>query len=194
MVQIQGQALGKEGCVLGCILQQQVGHDDVCCHLVQMACAQVKHLLVLGFLDCCSSCIELGCHCLDAVQIGRICKCFCFLFVVCYDACIHAIGYIADCCYGLQLGCSLVYAGDAGIAVDALTGIFEHEAAAAVYLDAVVCILVAVFAVHALGKRGEGVGELLVFLQFLTLLGSKLAFACNILQGLVDIHIACCLV
>ena len=37
MVQVQGQALGKESFVLCRILQQQMGHDDVCRHLVQVA-------------------------------------------------------------------------------------------------------------------------------------------------------------
>ena len=61
-------------------------------------------------------------------------------------------------------------------------------------LDAVVGVQVGVFGVHALGKRSACRGELLVELEFCLLLVGELAGALDVLEALVDVHVAGCLV
>ena len=62
------------------------------------------------------------------------------------------------------------------------------------HLDAVVGVQVGVFGVHALRKRSACAGELLVELEFCLLLVGELAGALDVLEALVDVHVAGCLV
>ena len=61
-------------------------------------------------------------------------------------------------------------------------------------LDAVVGVQVGVFGVHALGQRRASRSAFLVELEFCLLLVGELAGALDVLEALVDIHIAGCLV
>ena len=61
-------------------------------------------------------------------------------------------------------------------------------------LDAVVGVQVGVFGVHALRKRRACAGEFLVQLEFCLLLVGELAGALDVLEALVDVHVAGCLV
>ena len=62
------------------------------------------------------------------------------------------------------------------------------------HLDAVVGVQVGVFGVHALRKRRASRSELLVELEFCLLLVGELAGALDVLEALVDVHVAGCLV
>ena len=55
--------------------------------------------------------------------------------------------------------------------------------------DRVVRILVGILGGHSLGKRREGIRETGILFHFGTLLGFELAFALDILEGLVDIYV-----
>ena len=61
-------------------------------------------------------------------------------------------------------------------------------------LNGIVGILVGILGVHTLCQRSEGVSQTCIFLLLSTLLGSEFALAGNVVESLVDIHIACCLI
>ena len=61
-------------------------------------------------------------------------------------------------------------------------------------LNGIVGILVGILGVHTLCQRCEGIGKAGVFLLLGALLGSELALAGDVVESLVDIHIACCLI
>ena len=61
-------------------------------------------------------------------------------------------------------------------------------------LDAVVGVLVGILRVHTLGQRREAVGKLAKLLEFLLLLGSEFALTLDVLEALVDVNVAGCLV
>ena len=100
---------------------------------------------------------------------------------------VSARGDVADGGNHLQLGRTLIDAGDAGVTVDALTGVVTHEAATAVNLHAVVGVLVAELARHALGQRREGVGQAVIGLHGLALLGGEGALTADGLERLVHV-------
>ena len=94
----------------------------------------------------------------------------------------------------LQLRRAFVNGGNARVAVEALAGVFEHVAGTAVNLDAVVGVQVRVFGVHALGQRRASRSKFLVELELGLLLVGELAGALDVLEALVDVHVAGCLV
>ena len=61
-------------------------------------------------------------------------------------------------------------------------------------LYGVVGVLVGILGVHTLCQRCEGIGKASVFLLLGTLLWSEFALAGNVVESLVDINVACCLV
>ena len=61
-------------------------------------------------------------------------------------------------------------------------------------LDAVVGVLVGILRVHTLGQWCEAVSEFAVLLEFLLLLGSEFALTLDVLEALVDVNVAGCLV
>ena len=58
------------------------------------------------------------------------------------------------------------------------------------YLDAVVGILVGILRGHTLAEWGESIGQAAVLLLLCTLFWRELALAADVVQCLVDIHIA----
>ena len=64
-VDIYLKALREEFGSLCGVLHQEVAHDDVGSHLVEVAGAEVEQLLILSFLDCGGAGVELGGHCLE---------------------------------------------------------------------------------------------------------------------------------
>ena len=56
--------------------------------------------------------------------------------------------------------------------------------------DGIIGILVGILRVHTLCQWSEGISEALVLLHLLFLFRSQFAVALNVLQALVDIHIA----
>ena len=103
---------------------------------------------------------------------------------------VRAGGDVADGGHDLQLRGALVDVRDAGVAVEAFAGVVLHEARSAVHLDGVVRVAVGELRRHALAHRGEGVGQLGVALLLLALLGRQLALAGDVVEGLVDVHVA----
>ena len=62
------------------------------------------------------------------------------------------------------------------------------------HLNAVVRVLVGILTVHAFSQRCKRIGQTAVLFEFRTLFGIEFAFAADVLQCLIDIDIACCLV
>ena len=62
---IVAQALTEELGRLGSILHEEMAHDDVGSHLVEVACAEVEHVLVASFLHGSGASVELLGHCKD---------------------------------------------------------------------------------------------------------------------------------
>ena len=172
------------------VLDDEMGHYAVSCHFVKPARHEVVELLVGGILYEVRAGFELVCHGLYTCKqrfhfLGTF-----YLLVLAESGEIGTVGHITDGGYGLELCRSFVDAGDTCVAVDALACIFKHESASSVHLDAVVSVLVRIFGVHTLCKRCESVGQSGVFLLFLALFRGELALACDVVEGLVDVHIA----
>lgn len=176
-----------EGLVVLGAEHHQIAHHQVAGHLDQAAGHEVEVLLVAG-----------GSNLLDGLLIGlgqggelggQGCEFTAEAFggIFLDERSIGAGGDVAYGCHYLQLGRAFVDGGDAGVAVDALAGVVLHEAGTAMDLDAVVGVLVAVFAAHALGHGGQGVGELGVLLHLGALLGSEAALAGDVLVSLVHV-------
>ena len=111
-----------------------------------------------------------------------------------HDAEVSSVGDIANGGHHLQLRCTLVDREDARIAIEALTLILHDEARTAMNLYGVISVLVGVFRVHTLCQRRKGIGQTHVFLLFGTFFGCKFTFACDVVECLVDVYIACRLV
>ena len=62
------------------------------------------------------------------------------------------------------------------------------------YLDSIICILVAEFASHTLRHRSERICQTLIFLHLLTLFRCQAAFACNVFVDFVYINETCCFI
>ena len=60
--------------------------------------------------------------------------------------------------------------------------------------DGIVGVLVGILGVHTLGNGSERVGQTGVLLHLCTLFGGELALTGNVLERLVDVYIACCLI
>ena len=89
---IVAQALSKEFGSLCGILHQEVRHDDVGNHFVEMTCAEVEHLLTVCLLDGCSAGIELLCHSLHTSLQTLKLRCNGEFFVVLDDLSIETVG------------------------------------------------------------------------------------------------------
>ena len=110
------------------------------------------------------------------------------------DAEVSAVRDVADSSHYLKLCCTLVDREDTCIAIQTLALVLHNEARTTVYLDGIVGVLVGILRVHTLCQRSEGIGKTRVLLKLLALLGCKLALTRDVLKGLVDINVACCLV
>ncbi len=159
-----------------------------------MAAAEVGEFVVFNGLHVFNSFVELRVHGLsaglEALVFGGHFARFQFL----EHLAVGSGGDVREGGHGLELRRAFVNGGDAGVAVEALAGVFEHVAGTAVNLYAVVGVQVRVFGVHALRKRSASGGELLVTLEFSFFLVGELAGAFDVLEALVDIHVAGCLV
>ena len=193
-VQVHLHALFEQFGGLGGVAEEQLAHHAVGGEFVQVTAAEVGELVVVRGLHDFDSFVELRVHGLraglEALVFGGHFARFQFLEHL-------AVGSGVDVREGgnrLQLRRTFVNGGDACVAVEALASVFKHVAGTAVNLDTVVAVLVGVFGVHALGERRAGTGELLVELEFCLLLVGELAGALDVLESLVDIHIAGCLV
>ena len=193
-IQVHLHALFEQFGCLGGVAEHELAHHAVGCEFVEVAAAEVGELVVVRGLHDFDGFVELHVHglCagLEALVFGGHFARFQFLEHL-------AVGAGGDMREGgnrLQLRRAFVNGGDACVAVETLAGVFEHVARTAVHLDAVVGVQVGVFGVHALRKRRASEGELLVTLEFSLLLVGELAGALDVLEALVDIYIAGCLV
>ena len=180
-VQVYLHALVEQFRRLGGVAEEQLAHHAVGGHFVQVAAAEVGELVVVRGLHSFDSFVELRVHGLsaglEALVFGGHFARFQFLEHL-------AVGAGVDVREGgnrLQLRRAFVNGGDACIAVEALASVFKHVAGTAVHLDAVVGVQVGVFGV-------------LVELEFCLLLVGELAGALDVLEALVDVYIAGCLV
>ena len=193
-VQVHLHALFEQFGCLGGVAEHELGHHAVGGEFVQVTAAEVGELVVVRGLHDFDGFVELRVHGLsaglEALVFGGHFARFQFL----EHLAVGAGGDVREGGNRLQLRRAFVNGGDACIAVEALAGVFEHVAGTAVNLDAVVGVQVGVFGVHALRKRRASGGELLVELEFCLLLVGELAGALDVLESLVDIHIAGCLV
>ena len=193
-VQVHLHALVEQFRRLGCIAEEQLAHHAVGGHFVQVTAAEVGEFVVVRCLHSFDSFVELRVHGLsaglEALVFGGHFARFQFL----EHLAVGAGGHVRESCNRLQLRRAFVNGGDACVAVEALAGVFEHVAGTAVHLDAVVGVQVGVFGVHALGERRASGSELLVKLEFCLLLVGELAGALDVLEALVDVHVAGCLV
>ena len=172
------------------ILNQQVRHYAHGSHFVKTASHEVQQFLIAAFLNGIGAGFELIRHFFYAVQQRLHFFAARNQLIVAQGGGIRTVGDVADGGYRLQLCSTFVDAGDTCIAINALTGIFQHEAGTAVNLDTVVSILVGVFGVHTFCQRCEGIGQFGIFLLFLTFFRSQFAFAGDVVQCLVDVYVA----
>ena len=184
----------EEAVVAFGIEQEEVAHDDVC-----EAFGKTANVVFEGFA--CTLGGELGVHGLivgshlakDFAQGGEL-----FAYghsIIVGDAFeIAAIANAFGSSDDLQLRCTFVDAEDSSIAVEAFTGVFFHESAAAVDLDAVVGALVGVFTGHQFGERREAVGITQGGFHGLTLFGSEGADFGETVIAVGEVHLTCCLV
>ncbi len=193
-VQVHLHALFEQFRRLGGVAEEQLAHDAVRGHLVEVAGAEVEEFVVLGSLHDFDCLVELRVHGLsaglEALVFGGHFARFQFLEHL-------AVGAGVDVREGgnrLQLRRAFVNRSDACVAVQALASVFEHVAGAAVNLDAVVGVQVGVFGVHTLGERSAGAGELVVKLHLGLFFVGQLAFAFDVFEALVHVHVAGCLV
>ena len=193
-VQVHLHALVEQFRRLGGIAEEQLAHHAVGGHFVQVTAAEVGEFVVVCRLHEFHSFVVLGVHglCagLEAPVFGGHFARFQFL----EHLAVGAGGDVREGGNRLQLRRAFVNRSDTGVAVEALAGVFEHVARTAVNLDAVVGVQVGVFGVHALGERRASRSELLVELEFSLLLVGELAGALDVLEALVDVHVAGCLV
>ena len=193
-VQVHLHALFKQFRCLGGVAEHELAHHAIGGEFVQVTAAEVGELVVVRGLHSFDSFVELRVHGLraglEALVFGGHFARFQFL----EHLAVGAGGDVREGGHGLQLRRAFVNGGDASVAVEALASVFKHVARTAVHLDAVVGVQVRVFGVHALRKRRASGGELLVELEFCLLLVGELAGALDVLEALVDVHVAGCLV
>ena len=193
-VQVHLHALFEQFRCLGGVAEEQLAHDAVRGHLVEVAGAEVEELVVLGSLHVFDSFVVLGVHCLGAGLECFVIRSHFTVFQFFENLAVGTGGDVREGGHGLQLGRTFVNRSDTGVAVQALASVFEHVAGTAVNLDAVVSVQVGVFGVHALGKRSACRGESRVELEFSLFFVGELAFTFDVFEALVDIHVAGCLV
>ena len=193
-VQVHLHALFEQFGCLGGVAEHELGHHAVGGEFVEVTAAEVGELVVVRGLHNFDGFVELRVHGLraglEALVFGGHFARFQFL----EHLAVGAGGDVREGGNRLQLRRAFVNGGDACVAVEALAGVFEHVAGTAVHLDAVVGVQVGVFGVHALRKRSACGGELLVTLEFRLFLVGELAGALDVLEALVDVHVAGCLV
>ena len=193
-VQVHLHALVEQFRRLGGVAEHELAHHAVGGELVEVAAAEVGELVVVRGLHDFDGFVELRVHGLCAGLECFVIRCHFTVFQFFENLAVGAGGDVRESCDRLQLGRAFVNGGDACIAVEALASVFEHVARTAVNLDAVVAVDVRVFGVHALGKRSACGGELLVLLEFSLFFVGELAGALDVLESLVDVHVAGCLV
>ena len=172
------------------IAEHELAHHAVGGEFVEVTAAKVGELVVVRGLHDFDCLVELRVHGLSAglaapVFGGHFAR-FQFLEHL-------AVGSGVDVREGgnrLQLRRAFVNRSNTSVAVETLTGVFEHVAGTAVNLDAVVGVQVGVFGVLALRKRRASRSEFLVELEFRLLLVGELAGAFDVLEALVDVHVA----
>ena len=193
-VQVHLHALVEQFRRLGGVAEEQLGHYAVGGEFVEVTAAEVGELVVVRGLHSFDSFVELRVHGLsaglEALVFGGHFARFQFL----EHLAVGAGGDVRERGNGLQLRRAFVNGGDACIAVEALAGVFKHVAGTAVHLDAVVGVQVGVFGVHTLRKRRASRSEFLIELEFSLLLVGELAGALDVLEALVEVHVAGCLV
>ena len=193
-VQVHLHALFEQFGCLGGVAEEQLAHHAVGGEFVQVTAAEVGEFVVFNGLHVFNSFVVLFVHSLGASLEAFVFRANVHSFEFFEHEAVAAGGDVRECCNSLELRRTFVNGGDTSVAVEALAGVFEHVAGTAVHLDAVVGVQVRVFGVHALGKRSACAGELLVELEFCLLLVGELAGALDVLEALVDVHVAGCLV
>ena len=193
-VQVHLHALFEQFGRLGGVAEEQLAHHAVGCEFVEGAAAEVGERVVVRCLHSFDSFVELRVHGLRAGLEAPVFGGHFARFQFLEHLAVAAGSDVRKCCNRLELRRTFVNGGDTSVAVEALASVFEHVARTAVNLDAVVGVQVRVFGVHTLRKRSASGGELLVTLEFCLLLVGELAGAFDVLESLVDIHIAGCLV
>ena len=193
-VQVHLHALFEQFRCLGGVTEHELAHHAVGGEFIQVTAAEVGELVVVSGLHSFDGFIELRVHGLsaglEALVFGGHFARFQFL----EHLAVSSSGHVRESRNRLQLRRAFVNGGDACIAVEALAGVFEHVAGTAVNLDAVVGVQVRVFGVHALRKRRASRSELLVQLEFGLFFVGELTGALDVLEALVDVHVAGCLV
>ena len=129
---------------LGGVVEDEERHNDVACHVVETAGQEVVNGLVVGFLHLVDGCLvevcQLGYTGLQCLQIVTDLA----LQHLLDDVEVGAVGDVADGCYYLQLGGTLVDREDAGITEQALTLVLHDETGTSVDADGIVGVLVGI--------------------------------------------------
>ena len=177
-----------------CVVDDEQRHEDVARHVVEAAGKEVVYVLAAGLFHVVYGLLVqlhhlAGAYLQPAHILGHL-----VLQHLLHHREVSAVGDVAYCGHHLQLRRALVDGEYARVAVEPLALVLHDEARAAVNLYGVVGVLVGVLGVHALGNGREGVGQAGVFLLLLALLGRQLALAGNVVEGLVYVNVACCLV
>ena len=193
-VKVHLHALFEQFRCLGGVAEEQLAHHAVGGEFIQVTAAEVGELIVVRGLHDFDSFVVLFVHSLGTSPEAFVFRANVHSFEFFEHEAVAAGGDVREGGNRLQLRRAFVNGGDACIAVEALAGVFEHVAGTAVNLDAVVGVQVGVFGVHALRKRRASRSELLVELELSLLLVGELAGALDVLESLVDIHVAGCLV
>ena len=193
-VQVHLHALFEQFRCLGGVAEEQLGHHAVGCEFVEVAAAEVGELVVVRGLHDFDGFVELRVHGLSAGLEALIFGGHFARFQFLEHLAVGSGGDVREGGNRLQLRRTFVNGGDTSVAVEALAGVFKHVTRTAVHLDAVVGVQVGIFGVHTLRKRRASGGEFLVELEFCLLLVGELAGALDVLEALVDVHVAGCLV
>ena len=127
------------------VLEKEIRHDDVAGHFHKATGHEVEQCGIVGFrylgnrsivfLGGSGKCLGHGCEFRGISGFG----------ISAYEGAVCACGDVADSSHYLKLGCAFVDRCDTCVAVDAFAGIIFHEARAAVNLNAVIGVLIAVF-------------------------------------------------
>lgn len=189
-VHVNLHALFEEVCVCSRVAEHELAHHAVGGEFVEVAGAEVQELVVLGGLHDFDSLVVLRVHRLHAGLQRFVFRADVLVFEFREDFGVGAGGDVREGRNRLQLRRAFVNGGDACVSVQALASVFEHVARTAVHLDAVVGVQVGVFGVHTLGERSAGAGELVVKLHLGLFFVGQLAFAFDVFETLVHVHVA----
>ena len=125
-VQVHLHALFEQFRRLGGVAEEQLCHDAVRGHLVEVASAEVEELVVLGSLHVFDSFVVLGVHGLHAGLDGFVFRANVLSFEFFEHLAVGAGGDVREGSNRLQLGRTFVNRSDTGVAVQALASVFEH--------------------------------------------------------------------